>query len=304
MRRLLTALLLLMSCVTLWAADNAVILTPGTGVTMRSTDVGAGVQSSNVILSSTSGGGTAIYGTAGTANANVITIQGIASGTTVPVTATGLAQGSTTAGQTGSLVMGAVTTAAPSYTTAQTSPASLTTAGDLRTVFSNTTLAVTNAGTFAAQATATQSGTWTVQPGNTPNTTSWLVKTNDGTNTQLLDPCQSATKLYQTISQTANTQLFAGTSAKKTYVCHIMVVGADAENISLVAGTGSVCATNTVAVIGATTAANGPNLSANGGFSIGMGGFSVAASTVNADNICLFQSGSGRVAGVMSYVAQ
>lgn len=47
----------------------------------------------------------------------------------------GLAQGSTTSGQTGVLDMGAVTTAAPSYTTAQTSPFSLTTTGDLR-VFS------------------------------------------------------------------------------------------------------------------------------------------------------------------------
>ena len=35
--------------------------------------------------------------------------------------------------------------------------------------------AVTNAGTFAVQ--ATQAGTWTVQPGNTPNTTPWLVST-------------------------------------------------------------------------------------------------------------------------------
>lgn len=34
--------------------------------------------------------------------------------------------------------------------------------------------AVTNAGTFAAQ--AAQAGTWTVQPGNTANTTPWLVK--------------------------------------------------------------------------------------------------------------------------------
>lgn len=87
MRRLLMALLLLMmSCATSWAADNAVILTPGTGVTMRTVDVGAGVQSSAVILGSTAGA--AIYGTAGTANANVLTIQGIASGTTVPVTGT------------------------------------------------------------------------------------------------------------------------------------------------------------------------------------------------------------------------
>ena len=39
---------------------------------------------------------------------------------------------------------------------------------------------VTNAGTFAVQ--AAQSGTWTVQPGNTANTTPWLVSIHDGTN--------------------------------------------------------------------------------------------------------------------------
>lgn len=47
--------------------------------------------------------------------------------------ATAAAQASTTSGQTGTMVMGAVTTAAPSYTTAQTDPLSLTTAGSLRT---------------------------------------------------------------------------------------------------------------------------------------------------------------------------
>jgi len=44
----------------------------------------------------------------------------------------GVAQGSTTSGQSGALAQGAVTTAAPAYTTAQTSPLSLTTAGGLR----------------------------------------------------------------------------------------------------------------------------------------------------------------------------
>jgi len=42
-------------------------------------------------------------------------------------------QGSTTAGQTGGLILGAVTTGAPTYTTAQSSPLSLDTAGNLRT---------------------------------------------------------------------------------------------------------------------------------------------------------------------------
>jgi hypothetical protein len=43
-----------------------------------------------------------------------------------------LAQGSTTSGQSGTLTLGAVTTALPTYTTAQSSPLSLTTSGYLR----------------------------------------------------------------------------------------------------------------------------------------------------------------------------
>lgn len=52
---------------------------------------------------------------------------------------TGVAQGSTTSGENGDLVQGAVTTAAPTYVTAQTSPLSLTLAGALRTDSSATT---------------------------------------------------------------------------------------------------------------------------------------------------------------------
>jgi len=48
-----------------------------------------------------------------------------------------LAQGSTTSGQTGNLSMGAVTTAAPTYTTGQTDPLSLDTSGNLRVTVAN-----------------------------------------------------------------------------------------------------------------------------------------------------------------------
>jgi len=48
-----------------------------------------------------------------------------------------ISQGSTTSGQKGPLVSGAVTTSAPSYTTAQSSPLSLDTSGNLRTVCAN-----------------------------------------------------------------------------------------------------------------------------------------------------------------------
>lgn len=45
---------------------------------------------------------------------------------------TSVAQGSTTSGQKGALALGAVTTSSPTYTTAQSSPLSLDTAGNLR----------------------------------------------------------------------------------------------------------------------------------------------------------------------------
>lgn len=100
-------------------------------------------------------------GTAGTPSADVITVQGAVgmtalkvdgSGVTQPIsgsvtanigTTNGLAldatvsalqvvQGSTTSGQHGTLIQGAVTTAAPAYSTGQTNPLSLTTNGALR----------------------------------------------------------------------------------------------------------------------------------------------------------------------------
>jgi hypothetical protein len=68
-------------------------------------------------------------------------------------------QGSTTSGQSGVLQLGAVTTAAPTYTTAQSSPISLQTDGSQRVAVTNTVTvgshAVTNAGTFATQSAIT-----------------------------------------------------------------------------------------------------------------------------------------------------
>lgn len=76
-----------------------------------------------------------------------------------------LAQASTTSGQKGNLVLGATTTAAPSYTTAQSNPLSLTTSGALRTDSSATTQPVS--GTFF-QATQPISGTVTSNQGTSP----------------------------------------------------------------------------------------------------------------------------------------
>src|SRR5581483_130683 len=230
---------------------------------------------------------------------------------------------------------------------------------------------------------AAQSGTWTVQPGNTANTTPWLINvgqfggTNvvtgtgaggsgiprvtvsndsalklwDGTNTAAVkaastaavatdtsvvvalspnspvpagsnligavnedrggtalvaDPCQANAKSYVSINQTANTQLVAGTSSKKIYPCSIHLVTATAQNVALVEGTGTTCATGTAGVtgFGGATAATGWNLAANGGIAYGDGSAALGAEGTAADNLCLFQSGTGQVSGGLSYVVQ
>lgn len=121
----------------------------------------------------------------------------------------------------------------------------------------------------------------------------------------VLDACAGNAKVHTPISLTANTQLITGTALKKTYVCSILLISSAAgEGVSLVAGTGSVCGTSTVAVIGGATAATGLILAANVPVSPGNGAASIAATTVNADNLCLLKTSAALVSGVMTSVVQ
>jgi hypothetical protein len=115
------------------------------------------------------------------------------------------------------------------------------------------------------------------------------------------DPCAGPNKFNIPISQAANTKLLSG-PGRKLYLCSMLIVAADAENVSLVEGTGSTCGTGTLAIVGGTTAATGPNLPAGGGWQ-GGGGAGTIAVTGGVD-LCLFQSGSGRVAGNLTYAIQ
>jgi hypothetical protein len=85
-----------------------------------------------------------------------------------------LAQGSTTSGQKGNLGLAAVTTAAPSYTTGQTSPLSLTTSGSLRVDFSGSSAGTVNQGTANTIVNA------------------WPIKLTDGIDTTAVVPASTA----------------------------------------------------------------------------------------------------------------
>src|SRR5262249_11031562 len=59
---------------------------------------------------------------------------------------------------------------------------------------------------------ATQTGTWTVQPGNTANTTAWLVKATDGTSNNTF-------KASGTNAATTDTALVVAPSPNPSTVC-------------------------------------------------------------------------------------
>lgn len=116
------------------------------------------------------------------------------------------------------------------------------------------------------------------------------------------DPCDSEAKTTAPFSLTARGVVIAAVSAKKNFVCSIVVVAGAAEVFNLVEGTGTTCQTSTAAVAGSTTAANGLSFAANGGFSaIGGRGTVIAGIGTNVDT-CIMPSGSNRLSGFITYV--
>src|SRR5579859_1005991 len=108
----------------------------------------------------------------GTITANIGTSGSLALDTSVNGIL--VSQGSTTSGEKGPLIQGAVTTNAPSYTTAQTSPLSLDTSGLLRASLKDTPSNTNNLNVnlAASAATVTVSGTVTANAGTNLNTSS------------------------------------------------------------------------------------------------------------------------------------
>lgn len=125
--------------------------------------------------------------------------------------------------------------------------------------------------------------------------------------TAVADPCKVNAKTYDSFSLTANTQLITGTSAKKIYFCSFSIVVGAANNVAIVEGTGTVCATGIAkfpGLSGGTTAATGWNLAANGGLTYGSGEAAIAGETTNADNVCILVSAAVQTSGGYSYVVQ
>lgn len=240
-----------------------------------------------------------------------------------------VAQGSTTSGQTGGLILGAVTTASPTYTTAQTSPLSLDTTGALRV---NVTAggagggAITAAsGSYAAGAFAAGSGVdgWNLTEGAKADTayagsgSASMVAILKGIYSSVNGPIPAGTAIigasyaYQNssgntlppaadssaainVSTATTTQLVALSSGKKIYVSSFDVVAGGTGNITFVYGTGSNCGTGTTSLTGAY------NLTAQNGIAKGNGlGAVLVVPASNA--LCVTTSAAVQMSGSVAY---
>lgn len=100
------------------------------------------------------------------------------------------------------------------------------------------------------------------------------------------------------VNQTASATVITGSSGNRIYICAIVLVSAAAQNISITEGTGTNCATGAAAVIGGTTASIA--VAAEGGFS-SIAPFAWISTATAANNLCVLQSGTGNVSGVITY---
>jgi hypothetical protein len=308
MKKLLILLGLLLASPA-FAVDNTVIVTPGTGITMRSKDVGSGVESMIHILGDTSGN--PIYGTAGTANANILTVQGIAAMTPLLATVTGTVAATqsgtwnvTNISGTISLPTGAAT-AANQGTTADapcTLPASATACSEIAVQ-----KAIANAANGSIPAGSAIIGKVTTDQ-TTHGTTDLVAAdiTKIAGVAAVADPCQTAVKVYTPVNVvTATNVIITAVSAKKKYICGIFLYPGGTDNIAVYqATTATSCATAAADIFGGHTAATGFLATATAGFVVGNGASAIAATnTVNTD-ICITTSAAVQLSGVVVTVDQ
>lgn len=240
---------------TLTGGTQTTRLTDGTNTaSVKAASTTAGATDKALVVAISPNNSVAVTGTffqttqpvSGTVTANIGTTNGLALDATLAKLT--IAQSTALGSNTQAMVAGSVTTAAPTYTTGNINPLSLTTAGALRIDGSGTTQPVSgtvtaNAGsgsftvvqataanlnaTVTGAVAATQSGTWTVQPGNTANTTPWLSTINQGGNSATV----SAGGALKTDSS-ATTQPVSGTITANAGTGSFTVAQATAANLN------------------------------------------------------------------------
>jgi hypothetical protein len=146
-----------------------------------------------------------------------------------------------------------------------------------------------------------------VMPGNPVGTGTAGLNTIGAVAAASGDPCSSLAHSFKTINigTAASTNIIAGTPSKKTYMCHLFLLAAAADNVAVVEGTpGGTCGAGTAGIIGGATSAAGINLAGNQGWVEGAGGNAVAVTATAGNDVCLITSAPTQLSGVAVYVQQ
>lgn len=194
--------------------------------------VTSGTPSGTQDVNLTKVGGTAVSLGQKTMSASIPVVLSSDQSAVSTTSTTSYAQGSTTSGQTGSLVQGAVTTSAPTYTNGQTSPLPL----GLHGVWTNL---ITPSGS-AVSALAPADGTSNSQ--NTLINTTFGMNFN-GSSWDREFTCSNQASISVTAANTTQIVGLSGTTVIR--VCSIAVSMSAAGTVQFITGTGSNCATPT-----------------------------------------------------------
>jgi hypothetical protein len=215
-------------------------------------------------------------GTAGSAAGGVLTVQGSASGTAIPVTVSNTnANGQAAASSSSPVVV------------AKNSGTGSTVAG----------AAVGTAGSASAEVVTVQ---------GVASMTPILSRPSDGTRNATLDACESNAHSYATgvITSATTTRIIAPSASNKTYLCAFFMKASAADNVAVIEGTGGTCGTGTAALLGGTTTANGFVFGTAGDGVLLQAGGKVAIVQTAGTNVdtCLITSTTGPLIWSAKYV--
>jgi hypothetical protein len=129
-------------------------------------------------------------------------------------------------------------------------------------------------------------------PRSSPDAASHALIVNPSPNASLQCPFTSA------ISTTAAVKQVAGIGGERLHICSVFLMVAGQEQVGIVEGTGTTCGTNTVALVGGTTASVAAP--ANGGFVVASDRITIPMQ-VTGDDLCLVKSAANNLSGFITY---
>lgn len=184
--------------------------------------------------------------------------------------------------------------------------------------FSNTTIAVTNIGTFAVQAALNAETTKVIGTarviGNAGAAFDAATGAAPPANALLLGGLSSGatggfvtaipvcdTPVAVNISTAATTLIVTGVSGRHVRICAFGLVTAAANNFGFLSGTGATCGTGTAGMSGGTTSGSTFNLAANSGIAQGSGIGMILRTVVAGDSVCIITSANTQLSGYLSF---